>query len=268
MTRLLSIMDPAVPLRRAQAGQGVLRSRGVLLPGDRFHRRGRSRLWRPNCATYLGCAQVETRPICGQMANTTVFSALVDYLNRADRKSEQRRMRCVLNNHIIKGGHLSAQPMGALRDFVARDPRTERPAVVNFPVLEDNPYKIDVAATARVDRRIPPGTDHPRQEHDPAPGTGGRDRAPSSTNWAPLHDHVRHGPRAGAGRSLFPGALRRRGRSRHRVDPQDLLRHPAGDRGADYWTARARASTSGKRSSAGPFPAASATTISAPCSAC
>ena len=95
---------------------------------------------------YLGCAQVETRPVSGQMANTAVFSAVVDFINRADRKSEQRRMRYVMNNHIIKGGHLSAQPMGALRDFVARDPLTERPAVVNFPVLKDNPYKIDVAA--------------------------------------------------------------------------------------------------------------------------
>jgi aminomethyltransferase len=36
--------------------------------------------------------------------------------------------------------------MGALRDFVARDPKTERPAVVSFPVLRENPYKIDVAA--------------------------------------------------------------------------------------------------------------------------
>jgi aminomethyltransferase len=55
-------------------------------------------------------------------------------------------MRAVMNHHIIKGGHLSAQPMGALRDFVARDPRTEKPAVVNFPVLADNPYQVDVAA--------------------------------------------------------------------------------------------------------------------------
>jgi aminomethyltransferase len=36
--------------------------------------------------------------------------------------------------------------MGALRDFVVRDPKWEKPAVVNFPVLEDNPYKIDVEA--------------------------------------------------------------------------------------------------------------------------
>jgi aminomethyltransferase len=37
--------------------------------------------------------------------------------------------------------------MGALRDFVMRDPKWEKPAVVNFPVLEDNPFKIDVEAS-------------------------------------------------------------------------------------------------------------------------
>ena len=52
-----------------------------------------------------------------------------------------------MNHHLGKGGHLSAQPMGALRDYVARDRRTERPAVVNFPVLADNPYAVDVPAT-------------------------------------------------------------------------------------------------------------------------
>jgi aminomethyltransferase len=90
---------------------------------------------------------VEMRLISGQMANTAVFSALVDYLNRMDRKSEPRRIRRVMNNHIGKGGHLSAQPMGALKDYVARDRHTERPAVVNFPVLAENPFKIDVRAT-------------------------------------------------------------------------------------------------------------------------
>jgi aminomethyltransferase len=40
--------------------------------------------------------------------------------------------------------------MGALRDFVARDPKTERPAVVNFAVLADNPYKIDLPETSKL----------------------------------------------------------------------------------------------------------------------
>lgn len=95
---------------------------------------------------YLGCEEVETKLISGQMANTAVFSAMLDYINRSDRKSEPRRMRSVMNNHIIRGGHLSAQPMGALRDFVARNPWTEQPSVVNFPVFADNPYKLDVEA--------------------------------------------------------------------------------------------------------------------------
>jgi aminomethyltransferase len=95
---------------------------------------------------FMGCARIETRLISGQMANTAVFSALMDYLNRCDRKKEPNRIRKVLNHHIIKGGHLSAQPMGALRDFVARDPRAEKPAVVHFPVLKENPYQIDLEA--------------------------------------------------------------------------------------------------------------------------
>ncbi len=95
---------------------------------------------------YFGCREAETRAISGQMANTAVFGAIVDFINRADRKAEPRRMRKVVNNHIGKGGHLSAQPMGALRDFVARDPRTEMPAVEDIPVLPDNPYKADVPA--------------------------------------------------------------------------------------------------------------------------
>jgi aminomethyltransferase len=81
--------------------------------------------------------------VSGQLANMVMFSALVDYLNRDDRKSEPRRIPKIMNNHIIKGGHLSAQPMGALRDFVARDPAREAPGVVNFPVCEDDPYRID-----------------------------------------------------------------------------------------------------------------------------
>jgi aminomethyltransferase len=93
---------------------------------------------------------VELRLVSGQMANTAVFSAMVDYINRTDRKVEPRRIRQVMNSHIGKGGHLSAQPMGALKDFVARNPHTERPAAVNFPVLASNPYKIDVPATLKL----------------------------------------------------------------------------------------------------------------------
>ena len=105
---------------------------------------------------YLGCAQVETRVISGQMSNMAVFSSLMDWKNRLNRRQDPRRLGYILNNHIIRGGHLSAQPMGALHDYVAVDPVTERSAVVNFPVCKDNIYKIDVEETKKVIERYRP----------------------------------------------------------------------------------------------------------------
>ncbi len=96
---------------------------------------------------FLQCSEVEARVISGQMANAAVFSGLMDYLNRIYRKSDPHRIRKVMNHHLSRGGHLSAQPMGALRDFVAVDPFMERRAVVEFPVLEEDPYQIDLQQT-------------------------------------------------------------------------------------------------------------------------
>ena len=107
-------------------------------------------------AEFLGCPLVESRAVSGQMANMTVFSALVDYKNRLDRRRESGRIRLVFNNHIGNGGHLSAQPMGALRDYVAKDPVTEKYAVVNFPVCRDNRYRIDLEETAKLLDRLDP----------------------------------------------------------------------------------------------------------------
>ena len=146
MVRLLSIMDPA--FRYAEHKHAK-----AFYDADIFYYQGTDfiaeveYLLEAELRTYLGCREVETRMISGQMANMAVYSAMMDYLNRTDRKREARRIRRVLCHHIAKGGHLSSQPMGALRDFVAVDPVTERPAVINFPVLPDNPYKIDVPAT-------------------------------------------------------------------------------------------------------------------------
>jgi aminomethyltransferase len=146
MSRLVSVMDPA--FRYAEH-----RKLEAFYEADIFYYQGTEfigeveRLLEEEMRGFLGCEEVEMRLISGQMANTAVFSAMVDYINRADRKREPRRIRQVMNYHIGKGGHLSAQPMGALKDFVAHDPRTERPAVVNFPALADNHYKIDVPAT-------------------------------------------------------------------------------------------------------------------------
>ena len=145
MAKMLSIMDPAGRYAEHKRVKALYDTEVFYYQGTDFIAEVEDLLIE-ELRRYFDCTQIETRLVSGQMANTAVFSALVDYLNRADRKSEQRRIRKVLNHHIIKGGHLSAQPMGALRDFVARDPRTEKPAVVNFPVLDDNPYKVDVAA--------------------------------------------------------------------------------------------------------------------------
>ena len=105
---------------------------------------------------YLECSEVETRVISGQMSNMAVFSALMDWKNRLDRKHTPQRLGYVLNNHIIKGGHLSAQPMGALHDYIAVDPVTEKSAVVNFPVCRDNIFKIDVEETKKVIEKYRP----------------------------------------------------------------------------------------------------------------
>ena len=145
MVRLLSVMDPA--FRYAEH-----RKVRAFCDADIFYYQGVDfiaaveRLLDAEMRTFLGCPEVETRLISGQMANTAVYSGLVDHLNRADRRSEPRRIERVMNHHISRGGHLSAQPMGALRDYVAHDPRTERPAVVHFPVLRDDPYQLDVPA--------------------------------------------------------------------------------------------------------------------------
>lgn len=105
---------------------------------------------------FLGCSEVEVRVVSGQMANMAVFSGLVHHLNRADRKVEPRRLRCVMNHYLGAGGHLSAQPLGGLRDYVAIDPLTERPAVINFPLLAENPYRIDLARVAELIERHRP----------------------------------------------------------------------------------------------------------------
>ena len=107
---------------------------------------------------FIGCSEVEIRVISGQMANAAVFSGIVHYLNRdrSDKNFEPRRLRSVMNHLLGAGGHLSSQPMGALRDYVSIDPLTERWAVVNFPISADYGYRIDIERAADlVDRHKP-----------------------------------------------------------------------------------------------------------------
>ncbi|MBU1341567.1 MAG: glycine cleavage system aminomethyltransferase GcvT [Proteobacteria bacterium] len=148
-SRLLSISDPVNRYAEHKEIKAFSREDVFYYQGTEFIREIET-LLNKEFQTFLGCRNIESRVISGQMANTAFFSAYVDFLNRSDRKNEQRRIRKIMNNHIIKGGHLSAQPMGALRDFVARDPKTEKPAVINFPVEKGNPYKMDIQACEKI----------------------------------------------------------------------------------------------------------------------
>lgn len=148
LVRMVSMTDPAFRY-------GEHRKLEAFYDADVFYYQGTDfigeveRVLQAELCRFLGATEVETRVISGQMANAAVFSALVDYFNRGNPKGEPHRIPMVMNNHIGKGGHLSAQPMGALKDYVAIDPRTDRPAVVNFPVLLENPYCIDVGETLK-----------------------------------------------------------------------------------------------------------------------
>ncbi|MBN2125316.1 MAG: glycine cleavage system protein T, partial [Deltaproteobacteria bacterium] len=155
LVRLLSISDPAYRYAEHRELLAAFEQEVFYYQGTDFIAWVEERVVE-EMAAFLGCPLIETRPISGQMANMTVFSAFVDFKNRTNRKQEAERIRLALNNHIGKGGHLSSQPMGALRDYIARDPITDQYAVVNFPVLPDNPYRIDVEETVRLLDRIHP----------------------------------------------------------------------------------------------------------------
>ena len=96
---------------------------------------------------FFGCARAEVRVVSGQMANDTVYDGFKQFVNRGRRGQRQRLIRRVLVHDLTKGGHLSAQPMGALRNYLDMDPITGRPAVEHFPIQRENPHRIDVEAT-------------------------------------------------------------------------------------------------------------------------
>jgi glycine/serine hydroxymethyltransferase len=91
-------------------------------------------------AAFIGGNDVETRPVSGQMANEVVFKGLVKFLASKPEGfpslSSTGRIACVMNNNLTYGGHLSAQPYGALFNHAEDN-------IVNFPVEEKNPYKMD-----------------------------------------------------------------------------------------------------------------------------
>jgi glycine/serine hydroxymethyltransferase len=90
-------------------------------------------------AGFIGGTDVETRPVSGQMANEIVFKGMVKFLASSPKGfpalSPSGRLACVMNNNLNFGGHLSAQPYGALFNL-AED------RIINFPIDEKNPYRI------------------------------------------------------------------------------------------------------------------------------
>ncbi len=96
---------------------------------------------------FFRCSQVEPRVISGQMANDAVYDALKQFRNRFRSRRSPELLAPVLVHDLSKGGHLSAQIGGALKNYVAIDPRTERAAVEHFPLRTDLPYAIDIEAT-------------------------------------------------------------------------------------------------------------------------
>ena len=147
LVKMCEISDPAgrYAEHRTMKGQEVYFYQGTDFIRD-VEREAQQEL-----ALFFGCSEVELRPVSGQMANEVVFKGLVRFLNR-DRPEGQpmRKMRLVMNNALNKGGHLSSQPMGALFNFVDENPETGKERVVNFPVLEDNPYKPDLEKLAEL----------------------------------------------------------------------------------------------------------------------
>ena len=100
--------------------------------------------------TFFRCHDAEVRVISGQMANDTVYDALKQFRNRHRGRRTPQPLRRVLVHDLNKGGHLSAQVGGALKNYVAHDPVAERPAVAHFVLRSDLPHAIDVDATRAV----------------------------------------------------------------------------------------------------------------------
>lgn len=103
---------------------------------------------------YLSADDVETRTISGQMANEVAFKSVLKYLSKGGdnlpKLSSTGRLVSAMNNSLNGGGHLSAQPFGALFNFVDEEP-------TSIPLQINNPYKVDVEKFINlVDEKKPP----------------------------------------------------------------------------------------------------------------
>ena len=122
------------------AGTGALKGDQVYYyQGADFIYRMEQRL-KSEFAAFLGASDVETRPVSGQMANEIVFKGFVKFLSAKPEGfpslGSTGRLSCVMNNDLNYGGHLSAQPYGALFNLAESN-------IVNFPISQRNPYKTD-----------------------------------------------------------------------------------------------------------------------------
>jgi glycine/serine hydroxymethyltransferase len=135
------------------AGTGALKGDQVYYyQGAEFIYRMEQRL-KAEFAAFIGATAVETRPVSGQMANEIVFKGLVKFLSSTPEGfpalSPTGRLQCVMNNDLNYGGHLSAQPYGALYNHAEGN-------IINFPVDGKNPYKTDAAKMADLVRKNRP----------------------------------------------------------------------------------------------------------------
>ena len=140
--------------RAALEGSGALKGDQVYYyQGTEFIFEVEERL-KEEFGKYISASEVEPRTISGQMANEVVFKGMIKFLAAGKEGfpglTDTGRMATVMNNNLTYGGHLSAQPFGALFNFVEGD-------VVNFPLMENNPYKADVDKMLElVDQHRPP----------------------------------------------------------------------------------------------------------------
>lgn len=140
--------------REALSGSGALKGDQIYYyQGTEFIYEVEERL-KAEMKAYFGCHDVETRVISGQMANEVVFKSMVKFLSKGGdglpALSATGRLPFAMNNGLNAGGHLSAQPFGALFNFLESEP-------VAIPLEEKNPYKVNVPAMLSiVEEKMPP----------------------------------------------------------------------------------------------------------------
>ena len=87
LVRLLQITDPCGRYAEHKELLAAFEQEVFYYQGTEFIAWAEDRLVE-EMQSFLGFPLVETRVISGQMANMTIFSALVDFLNRTDRRRE------------------------------------------------------------------------------------------------------------------------------------------------------------------------------------